>query len=195
MFAPLRTAGTQAALTASATRVKGYEILRRAVPAGAADRALRHVHLHIVRYGAAQERLSEFLWNAHWFPELKWDDEIAGLAACLPARLRSGEICDPQIVLQFPDEPDEVDLVPHVDREPDWAEGRSYLRVVGVALSRNDTANGGLVVWPLDGGEPEPVELDPGDVLVMDPSLPHASGLNRTGGIRYAIYFRFLEPA
>jgi hypothetical protein len=29
----------------------------------------------------------------------------------------------------------------------------------------------------------------------MDPRLPHASGYNRTGGIRYCVYFRFLEPA
>jgi ectoine hydroxylase-related dioxygenase (phytanoyl-CoA dioxygenase family) len=32
-------------------------------------------------------------------------------------------------------------------------------------------------------------------VLVMAPALPHASGLNRTGSIRYAAYFRFLEAA
>jgi hypothetical protein len=30
-------------------------------------------------------------------------------------------------------------------------------------------------------------------VLVMDPRLPHASGYNRTGGIRYCAYFRYLE--
>jgi hypothetical protein len=28
----------------------------------------------------------------------------------------------------------------------------------------------------------------------LDPELPHSSGINRTGGIRYAVYFRFLEP-
>ena len=182
-------------LASAATAVRGFEIVRGAVSSEAVERALRHVHLHIVRYGAAQERLSEFLWNAHWFPELKWDDEIAGLAEHLPAALRAGDPCDPQIVLQFPDDADAVELVSHVDREPDWAAGRRYLRIVGVALSRNDARNGGLVVWPLDGGDPEPVELDVGDVLVMDPALPHASGLNRTGRIRYAVYFRFLEPA
>jgi len=163
------------------------------VPPETVDRALRHLHLHIVRYGVAQERLSEFLWNAHWFPELKWDDEIAALAEHLPAELRDGELCDPQILLQFPDEAADVELASHVDQEPEWAEGRRYLRIVGVALSPNVAANGGLTVWPLDGGKQEPVELDAGDVLVMDPRLPHASGLNRTGGIRYAVYFRFLE--
>jgi hypothetical protein len=29
--------------------------------------------------------------------------------------------------------------------------------------------------------------------LVMDPKLPHSSGLNRDGGIRYSVYFRFLD--
>ena len=51
------------------------------------------------------------------------------------------------------------------------------------------------MVWPLDGGDPVGVELGPGDVVVMDPTLPHTSGLNREGAIRYAAYFRFLTPA
>jgi ectoine hydroxylase-related dioxygenase (phytanoyl-CoA dioxygenase family) len=62
-------------------------------------------------------------------------------------------------------------------------------------LSPNRRTNGGLVVWPLDGSEPQQVELEPGDVVVMDPDLPHTSGLNREGAIRYAVYFRFLEEA
>jgi ectoine hydroxylase-related dioxygenase (phytanoyl-CoA dioxygenase family) len=37
------------------------------------------------------------------------------------------------------------------------------------------------------------LELEPGDVVVMHPQLPHASGLNREGAIRYAVYFRFLQ--
>ena len=28
----------------------------------------------------------------------------------------------------------------------------------------------------------------------MHPELPHASGYNREGAIRYAAYFRFLNP-
>jgi hypothetical protein len=28
----------------------------------------------------------------------------------------------------------------------------------------------------------------------MHPKLPHSSGLNREGAIRYAVYLRFLEP-
>ena len=95
----------------------------------------------------------------------------------------------------MPDEPaDEIEVVPHVDQLPEWANGRPYLRIVGLALTPNVEANGGLTVWPLDGGEPRPVELRPGDALVMDPRLPHASGVNRTGSIRYCVYFRFLTP-
>jgi ectoine hydroxylase-related dioxygenase (phytanoyl-CoA dioxygenase family) len=106
--------------------------------------------------------------------------------------LREGELCDPQILLQPPDDCEEVQLTPHVDEEPEWANGRRYVRIIGVALTPNRRSNGGLVVWPLDGGEPEPVVLDAGDVVVMDPTLPHTSGLNREGAIRYATYFRFL---
>jgi hypothetical protein len=182
-------------LTASATRNGGFEILRGVVPPAAVDRLLRHVHLDIVREGLPQEWLSQWLWSGHWFPHLKWDDEVVALVEHLPPELRSGDLCDPQILLQMPDESEDVELIPHVDEVPEWADGRPYARIVGVALTRNEAMNGGVHVWPLDGRPPQPVELDPGDVLVMDPLLPHASGLNRTGGIRYAVYFRFLQAS
>jgi hypothetical protein len=182
-------------LTVSATRTKGYDILRGAVPPETIERVLRHVHLDIVRHGLPQEWLSQWLWSAHWFPHLKWDEEIVAVLEHLPPELREGELCDPQLVLQMPDEAEDVELEPHVDREPDWANGRHYRRILGVAVTRNEPANGGLTVWPLDGGDPEALALDAGDVLVMDPQLPHASGLNRTGMIRYALYFRLLDAA
>ncbi len=188
-----RPAGMPTTLTATTTQSAGYEILRDVVPVEARERALRHLHLDVVRRGLPQEWLSEWLWNGHWFPHLRWDEEIVALVEHLPPALRTGELCDPQILLQMPDEAEEAELEPHVDRLPDWAEGRSYTRIVGVALSPNEPANGGVHVWPLDGGPPRPTQLDPGDVLVMDPALPHSSGLNRTGGVRYAVYFRFLE--
>jgi hypothetical protein len=181
-------------MSASAT-ARGFDLLRAAVPADAVDRALRHVHLDLIREGADAGTIASWLWAAHWFPHLKWDEEIVGLLEHLPPELREGELCDPQILLQPPDDGDDVVLVPHVDREPDWAGGRGYRRIVGIALTPNRQSNGGLVVWPLDGGEPEPVELELGDVVVMDPRLPHTSGLNREGAIRYAAYFRFLAPA
>jgi hypothetical protein len=177
------------------SRTAGYEVLHGAVPAEAREAALRHVHLDLLRRGLPPEELGGWLWSAHWFPHLKWDPPIVGLLEHLPTRLREGDLCDPQILLQLPDEAEEVALEPHVDQEPEWAGGRRYLRIVGVALSPGRATNGGLVVWPLDGRGPQAVEVEPGDVVVMDPALPHTSGLNREGGIRYAVYFRFLEPA
>jgi hypothetical protein len=182
-------------LAVSQTRTRGFEVVRGAVPSDALDVTLRHIHLDVVKRGLPQEWLSQWLWNAHWFPHLRWDAEVLQLLDHLPDELRDGELCDPQLLLQMPDEAAEVELQSHVDREPEWASGRRYRRILGVALTPNVARNGGLTVWPLDGGAPEQVELDAGDVLVMDPALPHASGLNRTGGIRYAAYFRFLESA
>lgn len=179
-------------LTATET-TRGYTVLRNAIPEEARDGVLRHIHRDMVERGLPQEWLSEWLWNAHWFPHLRWDAPVTALLGHLPAELRTGELCDPQIVLQMPDEGEPVELEPHVDRTPDWAGGRAYRRIVGVALSPNAQPNGGLVVWPLDGAPPHPVELDAGDVVVFDPQLPHTSGINRTGGIRYAVYFRFLD--
>jgi hypothetical protein len=172
---------------------RGYAVLRGAVPLEAVERALRHLHLDLVRNGLPADRLGEWLWAAHWFPERKWDDPIVALAGHLPAALRDGQLCDPQILLQPPDDCDAVELVSHVDREPDWAAGRGYLRIAGIALSAAGPDDGGLVVWPFDAAGPEALELEPGDVVVMHPRLPHASGLNRGGRIRYAVYFRFLE--
>ena len=173
---------------------RGYAVLPKMVPEAAVRTALRHLHLDVVQRGLPAETLASWLWSAHWFPHLKWDPPLVELASHLPAELRGGEMCDPQIVLQPPDEGDH-ELAAHVDEVPAWANGRGYLRIVGVALTPAGADDGGLVVWPFDGDGPEPLELEPGDVLVMHPRLPHTSGLNHGGAIRYAVYFRFLEPA
>jgi hypothetical protein len=177
----------------SLVRLRGYAVLPNVVPRAAVEAALCHIHLDLVRRGLSEETIGPWLWSAHWFPHLRWDEPILGLAEHLPDELREGEQCDPQILLQPPDDCEDQPLVPHVDEEPAWAEGRRYRRIVGVALSPAHAANGGLVVWPFDADEPVSLELTPGDVVVMHPRLPHTSGLNREGGIRYAVYFRFLE--
>lgn len=194
MAGSMTTAERRRKTIESALEERGFAVLRGAVPAEAVDAALRHVHLDLVRNGLSAETMGAWLWGAHWFPHLKWDPPIAGLAWWLPEELRDGELCDPQILLQPPDDCEEQELVPHVDSLPEWADGRGYLRIVGVALSPAHAANGGLVVWPFGATEPEPLELEPGDAVLMHPQLPHASGVNREGGIRYAVYFRFLEP-
>jgi Phytanoyl-CoA dioxygenase (PhyH) len=177
----------------AALESRGFTVVRGAVPAAAVERALRHLHLDLVRNGLPSETLGSWLWSAHWFPHLKWDEEIVQLAEHLPADLREGELCDPQIVLQPPDADPDQEITPHVDEEPEWADGRRYLRVLGVPLSGMRATNGGLVVWPPGGGDPVPVEAEPGDVVVMHPKAPHSSGLNREGGIRYVVYFRYVE--
>jgi hypothetical protein len=171
----------------------GFAMLRECVPQEAVEGALRHIHLDLVRRGLDAETAGSWLWSAHWFPHLKWDPPIAGLASFLPAELRDGEQCDPQILVQPPDDCEDMPLSSHVDQEPAWAGGRPYRRIVGLALSRAHAGNGGLWVWPFDAAGPIPLELDAGDVVVMHPRLPHSSGFNREGAMRYAVYFRFLE--
>jgi hypothetical protein len=172
----------------------GLRVIRGGVPATALDGALRHIHRDMVTRGVTEQQIADWIWSAHWFPHLKWDEEIVSLVEHLPDELRDGELCDPQIVLHMPDA-DEYPLESHIDQAPEWANGRGYLRIVGVALSPGRREHGGLLVWPFGKDGPEPVEVEPGDVVVMDPALPHTSGFNRTGSIRYAVYFRFLEPA
>jgi hypothetical protein len=174
---------------------RGYEVVRDVVPADAVDGALRHIHLDAIRNGMPVDAISSWIWSAHWFPHLKWDEPIASLVQHLPPELRDGELCDPQIVLHPPDDGSEQPLTPHVDREPSWANGRRYLRIVGVPLTRADRDDGALVVWPFGGATAEPVEVDAGDLVVMHPDLPHTSGVNRRGSIRYVVYFRFLAAS
>jgi len=187
---------THALETASGPRAsidrRGYVVLRALVPSEAIEAALRHLHLDVVRNGLSGDTLGGWLWSAHWFPHLKWDAPIVDLVSHVPPELREGELCDPQILLQPPDDCDDQPLVSHVDQEPDWANGRRYRTIVGIALTPARASNGGLVVWPFDSVQEE-LELAPGDAVAMHPELPHASGLNREGAIRYAVYFRFLE--
>jgi hypothetical protein len=173
---------------------RGYIVLPEVAPREAVEGALRRLHLDVVQRGLPVETVSSWLWSTHWFPHLIWDPAVVALAWHLPEELREGEMCDPQIVLQPPDDGEEQPITPHVDQEPEWADGRPYRAIVGVALSPAHAGNGGLLVWPFDRDEPEPVELAAGDAVVMHPRLPHSSGLNREGAIRYAVYFRFLEP-
>lgn len=168
----------------------GYEVARRIVPQRAIDDALRLLHLDLLDQGASAERLGEWLWSLHWFPHLIWRDEITQLAAALPEMWRTGTMCDPQILLQFPHTGPAPDVTFHVDQEPAWAGERRYSHIVGVALSPWRQDNGGLLVEA--EGRAVPVELDPGDVVVMAPDLPHSGGVNLTGGVRYGVYFRWL---
>lgn len=168
-----------------------YRIAREIVPAGRIDDVLRLLHLDLLERGAPAAELSEWLWGSHWFPHLRHHETILALADALPADWRTGVLCDPQILLHFPHVGPEPEITVHVDQEPPWAEGRRYLRIVGVPLTPWRAENGGLLVECAGGLEP--VELDPGDAVSMAPRLPHSGGINRTGAVRYGIYFRWLE--
>jgi ectoine hydroxylase-related dioxygenase (phytanoyl-CoA dioxygenase family) len=170
---------------------EAFEVARGVVPSKLIDDALRLLHVDLLENGASAERLSEWLWSAHWFPHLNYRDEVLALQGALPAEWRTGTACDPQILLQFPHVGPPPEVTFHCDQEPDWADGRRYLRIVGVPLSRWRRDNGGLLVAGDDG--PVAVELDPGDAVMMTPRLPHSGGINLTGGVRYGIYFRWLE--
>jgi hypothetical protein len=171
----------------------GFAVVRGAVPPDAVEGVLRRVHLEVLRCGLSAEQIGEYHHTKVWFPHLRWEPEILAPLEHLPDAMREGTLCEPQILLHLPDEADDWPLEPHVDAEPPWSEGRPYRLIVGVALSPGHQRNGGLVVWPFDGGGPVPVDLDAGDAVVMHPQLGHSGTLNREGGIRYALYYRFLE--
>lgn len=168
-----------------------FRVGRGLVASDRIDDALRLLHLDLLKRGVTAETLADWLWGAHWFPHLRHDAAILALAAALPPQWRTGTLCDPQILLQFPHVGPEPDITFHLDEEPDWAPGERYLRIVGVALSRWRECNGGLLVRP--AGETVAVELDPGDAVLLTPDLPHSGGINRTGAVRYGIYFRWLD--
>ena len=174
------------------TLAGAYRVARGAVPRHLVDDALRMLNLDLLERGASAGELAEWLWDTHWFPHLRYRDEVMALVEALPSEWREGSLCDPQILLQFPHTGPQPQITFHVDQEPEWAEGRRYLRIVGVPLSPWRRENGGLLVRP--GGETIAIEVDPGDVVMMTPELPHSGGVNRTGAIRYGVYFRFLEP-
>ena len=168
-----------------------FEVARGVLPSALVEDALRLLHVDLLEHGHSAQTLSEWLWAMHWFPHLNQRDEILALAHALPETWRSGMLCDPQILLQFPHVGAEPDIVFHLDDEPPWAGERRYVRIVGVPLSPWRAVNGGLLVQA--DGEPTPVELDPTDAVMLMPDLPHSGGVNRTGSPRYGVYFRWLE--
>jgi hypothetical protein len=173
------------------------KICRAVVDLGAIDDVLRLLHVDLLTRGADAVRLGEWLWAAHWFPHLRHDPLILALADGLPDAWRGGERCDPQILLQFPHTGPEPEVTFHLDREPEWAVDRRYVRIVGIPLSPWRAENGGLCVSSDGGpgGRPVPVELDPGDVVMLAPDAWHSGGINRSGTIRYGVYLRWLASA
>ncbi|MBW8801458.1 MAG: phytanoyl-CoA dioxygenase family protein [Streptomyces sp.] len=181
----------------------GYTVLRQAVAPERLRAALRMLNLAIRRYGLTAEEIAE-CQAATFFPHLRWEPEVWGVlppAAGEVLGMADGdEWAEPQLLLRFPDEDQPWPLQSHIDEAPPWAEGRRYKGIVGVALTPAGPEDGTPFVWagshrgPVDTA-PQPVPLEAGDAIVMDPALEHSGSLNLGPSTRFAIYFRLLTPA
>jgi hypothetical protein len=176
----------------------GYVVCRQAVQPRLLDAALRRLNVEIARIGLSADEIRDGV-RGTFFPHLRWDPEVLELqqrAAELVSPEPGEQWADPQLLLRFPDEAESWPQVPHIDQVPPWAGGRPYAAVVGVAITRSLAEDGCLTVWPGSHtgatSAPEPVELHPGDIVVMHPQLSHCAGLNRSAAVRYAAYFRLL---
>lgn len=149
-------------------------VLKRQIPEHGITLAKRYVHsIRLQDIGA---------------PALRWDPKILQLLAYLPAQ--RGELCDPQIVIHWPDRR-HIMLSWHVDEPPPWASGRGYSVIFGIPLTTSEVQDDGSVKFSHQ--YVPPMEL--GDVVMFGPSELHSRGTNRTRLPRYAVYFRFLEIA
>lgn len=181
----------------------GYAVVRGAVPEENVRAAVRLLHLAIRRWGLTADQVAEWQLGT-FFPHLRWEPEIWALLpdAAGPAfGIRDGdEWAEPQIVMRLPDEPQEWTLTPHVDTLPPWAADRAYRGVAGVALTDAGPRDGTMYVWPGShraplAGDPVPVPMRAGDVLLMHPELGHTGSLNLGHTFRIAVYFRLLTAA
>lgn len=171
-----------------------YWIGRSLVPDVVIDRALRVINLDIVKNGLTVADQTEYRNQTNWFPALRFKRDIVSLRAYIPTDLRMGVLCEPQILLQFPDA-DFGPVTPHVDQPPPWSRGREYRCIIGIALSKNSPDNGGVRFW-LSDDEADVVSpvLNAGDIVAFHPNLLHSGGYNQTGQIRHMVYFRYLKP-
>lgn len=175
----------------------GYSVIENAVNPAAIELAKRLLNLEIVNWGLTKEQFDEWHQNKTWFPTLREHDVIKRLARFIPKELYGdAELCEPQILCHYPDEAVDWPVEYHLDQEPEWADGRTYVLIAGVALTDNTEQNGGLRVLPPFASPDhfgDPVELKAGDIVVFQPTLWHRSSLNRSGNVRMMVYFRWLE--
>lgn len=168
-------------------------VKRNLLPLPDVEDALRLIHTDWLTRGVTASQMESWLWGTDWFPHLKWHPRITRLTDGLPGEWKTGRLCDPQIVLQFPHVGTVPKLTLHTDVEPPWAGNCKYLRVVGVPLSPWRRENGSLRLDSLDSIAA--LELEPGSVFMMSPDQLHTASINYTGAIRYGVYFRWLEDA
>lgn len=170
-------------------------MLRCAFPQLYAEDVRRLLWDEIRVWGLTVEQQREWQDKACWFPTLRHHDKIMRLLDAVPKEWQlECQLCEPQILVQLPDDPDTVGkIVPHIDELPPWAKpGSVYTRIVGVPLTKQHPKNGGLHYWPKPE-DPRVIYAEPGDVFSLPPNLPHASGWNVTSDPRAIVYFRFLK--
>jgi hypothetical protein len=176
----------------------GYQILEDIVPTNVTEDMRRLFLLEIVNWGLPKNQFDDWHNTKAWFPTLR--DHVEHLVDYVPSSMRDGTLCEPQILLHFPDENLDYELSPHRDQEPEWANDRKYSAIAGVALTDQTEFNGGLIAWgkgdkPCSRYNSTSLYLCEGDIIVFDPDLWHSGGLNATGDIRMMVYFRWLTRA
>lgn len=179
---------------------EGFVVVRGAVAHDAIATCLRVLNLAIRDHGLTAEEIAA-CQQTTFFPHLRWEPEIWGVlpddAAELLQWVEGDDWAEPQLLLRFPDHDQPWPLEAHVDEPPPGAPN-GYKGIVGIALSPASATEGAPNVWPRShrgerAVEPEPVELETGDVLVMHPELAHSGSLNLGADVRYAVYFRLLR--
>lgn len=152
------------------------KVLHNQIPPPAVKIAFDHI-LHLPK--------EELSWPVH-----RWHPKVLQLLAYLPAQ--RGELCDPQIVYDWWDNPSKSDgYTMHKDQPPEWANGRRYDTIYGVALTQHDRLNG-AVIFSDYFVDTQP-HLNAGDVVEFGPRQEHCTGIfHPQGGSRISVYFRFL---
>ena len=186
---------------ASALAADGYVVLPQVVPEATRRAALRLLNMAIRDRGLSADEIAS-CQHATFFPDLRRHPVIRQLfpeAAAELLRLpEAAELAEPQLLLRFPDAEQDWPPVAHVDSPPEWAGGRRYLGIVGIALTAAGIDEGTVMVWPGShrgvDASPAAIPLGAGDAIVMHPLLGHSGSLNLGPNIRYSVYFRPLEP-
>lgn len=161
---------------------------RQAVPYGLVADALQTIWADLLRRGLLPDEVNNYRRSHDWFPWLKTSDAIEAVRQHVDRELDPvGASCEPQMMVQFPDNW-AGKLLPHVDRR---ADGKPYRTIAGVALTEQHQGNGGLHWWDSDGRRTVLEPLASGDVVAMPGRLPHASGGNAGGMPRIAVYLRW----
>lgn len=169
-----------------------FSIHRRLVPLSMVDSVLLHIFNDIRYRGLTREEMDEWYKVNCPFPHLRFIGEILEIRKLIATNLGiQGIDCEPQIIWDFPKGEGWTNPPPHVDQVPPWAVGKSYDKIVGVALTNWLDTCGGLRLF-LEG-VPYQQTLYAGDVIDFHPELPHAAGINTSGNVRAGLYFRWLQ--